>query len=62
VAYSLRDALASIAQYSEYDLYQVAVTRLQVVAENNPRGLRAEASRLREAFYIYDQGFTYAKA
>jgi hypothetical protein len=62
MAYTLDDALQSIAEYSEYPAYVVAVSRLSIIAQTNPRGLRAESARIREAFYEYDQGFTYGKA
>ena len=62
MGYTLDAALQSIAEYSEYPAHLVAVMRLQSVAEDDPRGLRAESARIREAFYVYDHGFNYGKA
>jgi hypothetical protein len=62
MGYTLKDAMDSISEYSEYPAFTAAAMRLQIIAENNPRGLRAESARIREAFYVYDQGFNYGKA
>jgi hypothetical protein len=62
MGYTLEAALDSIDAYKQYPAYPAAVKRLTIIANNNPRGLYGESARIREAFYLYDQGFNYGKA
>jgi hypothetical protein len=62
MGYTLETALASIDAYKQYPAYTAAVKRLTIIAEHNPRGLYGESARIREALYVYDQGFNYRKA
>jgi hypothetical protein len=62
MGYTLEAALASIDAYKQYPAYPAAVKRLAIIAKHNPRGLYGESARIREAFYVYDQGFNYGKA
>jgi hypothetical protein len=58
--YTLNNALASIQQYEWTGTpHLLAVLRLTRTSEDNPGGLRAEALRIRNAFYAYSEGYHY---
>lgn len=60
---TLKAALEMIQEYEWTGQYHtLAVMRLQQCSEDNPRALRSEASRIRNAFYAYSVGFNYGQA
>jgi hypothetical protein len=63
LAYTLQMAIDSLGEYEGlYDVaWTAALLRLQDANSKGPGALRAEASRLREAFYIYADGFEYGR-
>jgi uncharacterized protein YgfB (UPF0149 family) len=63
LAYTLQAAINSLNEYEGLhdEAWLLAMFKLQDANAAGPRALMAEASRLREAFYIYSQGFEYGR-
>jgi hypothetical protein len=64
LAYTLQMAIDSLSEYKGLhdEAYLLATFKLQDANSKGPGALKAEAARLREAFYIYSQGFEYGRA
>lgn len=63
MAYTLEMARESLEEYRGLHdtAFLLAMMRLDKANYYGPRALRAEASRLRQAFYVYNQGFEYGR-
>jgi hypothetical protein len=63
LAYTLNDAVNSLSEYKglHETAWLLAMMKLNNAALEGPRKLRSEATRLRDAFYIYAEGVNYGR-